>query len=113
MADPVLLLALVLQKLKSHRWENRKGENTPKFKELESRQTSANQFCRYEKLNPKAVVRKAENQPNLYHRNLRILRISSTNYLCKWKWGGELTGKTVGNYMKSLPPHFLWLSKQI
>lgn len=63
----------------------------PKFRKLESRQSSGNQLCRCEKLNPKVVVRIAENQPNLYQRNLRRLRTSSTNYLCKCRWGGEVT----------------------
>lgn len=41
----------------------------PKFRKLESRQSSGNQLCRCEKLNPKVVVRIAENQPNLYQRS--------------------------------------------
>lgn len=57
MADPVLLLPLILQRLYSRVWENRIGDTSSKMWKLESRQINGNQLRRYEKLNLKVALR--------------------------------------------------------
>lgn len=87
MANPVLLLP---QSYENYNQEDERTKGKQNLQYVESwRADSPAQLCGYEKPNPKVAVRKAENQPNLCHRNLKRLMTSSTSYFwnCRWKVG--------------------------